>query len=390
MVLLNYFKGEYFMRAILVDDDRLTLEYLAQQILKIGGITIIGKYTNPTEAKEKIIQQDVDVVFLDIQLPKVNGLRLAEKILDQNPEVNIVFVTGFDKYAAKAFEINAIDYLVKPISMNRLKDTVQRIKKYGNTISATNEKTPPLYINVLGPFSIEKVKGKTEFISWRTKKAFELFLYLLRYRDKMVRKSFLIELLWSDIELERANDLLYTTIYYVRKTLRPYYKNMHIQNALDGYVLRTRNVMVDFEEWKNNVHSLPELTEQSIDKYLDVMSKYKGAYLQGFDFWWAEAERHNWEQVWLSKALEIAEFYYFHNYFMEAKKWYRKICEFLPETEEAHFALMKIYDVEDSPSLVKQQYQALKSFLEEEIGVSPCSKILEWYRSWENKLVLHK
>src|SRR5690625_3109696 len=116
------------MKVILVDDEQLALDLLERKIEEIGNVTVVGKYANPIEGKEKIVQQVVDVVFLDINLPEINGMELAEQILEKKPEVTIVFVTAYDKYAVQAFELNAIDFLVKPVKIERLEKTIERIK----------------------------------------------------------------------------------------------------------------------------------------------------------------------------------------------------------------------------------------------------------------------
>ncbi|MGG4179973.1 response regulator [Virgibacillus pantothenticus] len=371
------------MKAILVDDEKLALDYLEQQINKVGRVEVIGKFTNPVHAHESILKEDVDVLFLDIQLPEINGMRLAEKVLENKPNLTIVFVTAYDKYAVKAFELNAVDYLLKPIPFDRLKKTVERIENQYNQQSTIKE-TSPLYVNVLGQFSVETVRGQPEFVSWRTKKAAELFLYLLHQKGKMVRKSFLIDLLWPDVELERVSALLYTTIYYVRKTLRKYQKHLRLENVSDGYVLETENIILDFNEWKEKIKTLPPLSQTSINAYIQVMSLYKGGYLQGYDFWWAESERYYWEQIWLTKAMEIARFYQDNHDIAGAKLWYSHICKYYPEMEKSHFALMKIYAFEDNPALVHQQYESLKTYLQDELGVKPNSEIVAWYEAWKN------
>src|SRR5690606_38514667 len=116
------------MRVILVDDERLALDYLERQLMKLDEVMILGKYTNPFMGKEQILQQDVDVIFLDISLPEINGIELAEQILEKKPDIHIVFVTAYNEHAVKAFELNALDYIVKPIIAERLAITMKRVR----------------------------------------------------------------------------------------------------------------------------------------------------------------------------------------------------------------------------------------------------------------------
>lgn len=374
------------VKAILVDDEQLALDFLERQLEKTEKIDIVGKYTNPLEAKHHIVNQEVDVVFLDIHLPEINGIELAEQILEEKPEQAIVFVTAYDEYAIKAFELNAIDYLLKPVQLERLQNTLHRIKNAHGSKLDYKESNSTLYIQVLGDFSIGSSRlNDDEVISWRTKKAEELFLYLLHHRGKLVRKSTLIDILWPGVEPERANSLLYTTIYYVRRTLRPYQNHIKVKNASDGYVLETKDVEIDLDKWEEEITVLPALNETTINRYVDIMSLYKGAYLQDYNFLWAEADQYRWEQLWLTPALKIANFYYLHKNFSKAKLWYIYISERHPEIEESHFMLMKIYAHEEHHALVHQQYHLLKKNLEEELGIMPSTESSKWYESWKKE-----
>lgn len=99
------------MKAILIDDEQLALDLLERNLNNIGSIEVIGTHTDPMEGKKDILQKDVDIIFLDIHLPEVNGMELAEQIIEKKPYLPIIFVTAFNEYAVKAFELNALDYI---------------------------------------------------------------------------------------------------------------------------------------------------------------------------------------------------------------------------------------------------------------------------------------
>jgi DNA-binding LytR/AlgR family response regulator len=117
------------MRAILVDDEGLALEELAYFLKQTGEIEITGSYTDPAEALEKIITAEPEVVFLDIEMPEINGFLIAELILKLKKKTRIVFATAFDEYAVKAYEMDAIDYVLKPFSKERLLLTIRKLSK---------------------------------------------------------------------------------------------------------------------------------------------------------------------------------------------------------------------------------------------------------------------
>lgn len=113
------------LQVVLVDDERCVLEELSHQL--DGKVKIVGKFTNPIEALETIKSLAPDAVFLDIEMPELSGLETAAEVLVQLPEIAIVFVTAYSHHAVKAFELNAIDYLLKPVRPVRLEKTVERL-----------------------------------------------------------------------------------------------------------------------------------------------------------------------------------------------------------------------------------------------------------------------
>lgn len=114
------------IRTILVDDERLAREELKSMLKKYDNIEIIGEYKNSQEAKEGILSLSPDLVFIDIQMPGESGLELIEQL--ENPP-RTVFVTAFDEFAMKAFELNAYDYILKPIDEQRLEEVIVRVSE---------------------------------------------------------------------------------------------------------------------------------------------------------------------------------------------------------------------------------------------------------------------
>jgi len=193
------------MKAILIDDEPLALNFLEHQLKKTGSCQVVGKYIDPMKGWEAVERQDVDIVFLDIELPEMDGIELAERLLEHRPGIQVVFVTSYDEYAVRAFELNAIDYLVKPVREERLLNTLQRLER---NVRTQSEQTPPntgvWQIRMFGDVSITKDNGEPIALRWRTAKAQQLFLYLLKHRDRLVGKSEILEWLWPDIDLSRA------------------------------------------------------------------------------------------------------------------------------------------------------------------------------------------
>lgn len=113
-------------RTLVIDDERLAREELKSVLSEIHEINVIGEAQNGDEALKLIKSEAPDLIFLDINMPEMNGFEMLKK-LDEIPKV--IFVTAYDEYALKAFEVNALDYLLKPIDPERLAEAIEKLKK---------------------------------------------------------------------------------------------------------------------------------------------------------------------------------------------------------------------------------------------------------------------
>ncbi len=114
------------MRAFLIDDEPLALRRLERMLKDTGRIEIAGSSSDPVEAIDKISDSKADVLFLDIEMPGLNGFELL-KALDEQPLV--VFTTAYNQYALKAFEVNSVDYLLKPIEKEQLDRALRKLER---------------------------------------------------------------------------------------------------------------------------------------------------------------------------------------------------------------------------------------------------------------------
>ena len=112
------------LRAFLVDDEPLALKRLARLLEATGRVEIVGRATDPAKALAQLAAEAPDVVFLDIQMPGLSGLQVAERV---PPHAMVVFTTAYEQHAVAAFEVNAVDYLLKPIARERLNATLDRL-----------------------------------------------------------------------------------------------------------------------------------------------------------------------------------------------------------------------------------------------------------------------
>jgi two-component system LytT family response regulator len=126
------------VNALIVDDERLARNELRRLLTAHADVTIVGEASNGDEAEARLAAADVDVLFLDIQMPGANGFELLER-LDRVPLV--IFTTAYDEYAVRAFEVNAFDYLLKPIRPERLSVALEKARVAWSALRA--EKANP-------------------------------------------------------------------------------------------------------------------------------------------------------------------------------------------------------------------------------------------------------
>ena len=115
------------MKTLIIDDERLARNELRRLLENFPKIQIIGEAANADEALPMIDELEPDLLFLDIQMPGKNGFELLQAIEGKTPEV--IFTTAFDEYALKAFEFNALDYLLKPVELARLSEAIHRVEE---------------------------------------------------------------------------------------------------------------------------------------------------------------------------------------------------------------------------------------------------------------------
>jgi two-component system, LytTR family, response regulator LytT len=117
------------IKAVVVDDEQLARDELCYQLQQLGEIEVIAQAGNGIEALTAIERTEPDIVFLDVQMPGLTGFEVARRLIEDDQAPCVVFVTAFDQHAIEAFEVNAVDYLLKPVESVRLEQAVQRARK---------------------------------------------------------------------------------------------------------------------------------------------------------------------------------------------------------------------------------------------------------------------
>ncbi|SDD14300.1 Two-component response regulator, SAPR family, consists of REC, wHTH and BTAD domains [Paenibacillus sp. UNCCL117] len=377
------------MNVIMIDDERLALMHLEKMLRQFPEVSIVGSCKDPQQGIDLVEKLKPDVVFLDIHMPEVSGLQIAEMLQERGSAVQIVFVTAHDNHAIEAFEYNAIDYILKPLQQERLAKTMQRLSKLLGSKPSEEEALPPAqaFVRTLPSLAFEGMDNSSETFKWRTAKSQELFAYLLHHRGQLVRKDALLDLLWPELDEKRGMTHLYTTVYQARQQLKRTGLPIMIRNAglEEGYVLDLNGVLVDADEWERLI-ALSENEEvaspASARRLLDL---YRGEYLGDYDYLWAESERQRLRMVWLGYLKRQAEYEESKGMEAAAIVSYHRIQQQHPYDEHSYFALMKLYDRLGDRNAVEEQYAALCKVLHEELAIAPHASIIQWHRTWARR-----
>lgn len=142
------------LKCLIVDDEPLSLDILEKYIHDIPTLELVGRCLNAFEAMENIKKNDIDLVFLDINMPKLSGINMV-KSMEKLPE--IIFTTAYPEYAVEGFELDVLDYLVKPISFERFVKTINKANKKFEIIKNKQEEKGQSFIMVKSNKKLYKV-----------------------------------------------------------------------------------------------------------------------------------------------------------------------------------------------------------------------------------------
>ncbi len=236
------------MKAILIDDEELALMQLERLLQDDGRYEVSGKYTTARAGLEHLSREHTDVVFLDIGMPGISGLEAAEKIREADLHVHIVYITAYSNYALEAFELQALDYLLKPVNPARFVKTLDRIQQYipAGRPQAHKQEADTFHIQCFQRLELVGIAK----LRWRTNKIQELFAFLLHHRNKWVPKDQILEELWGAYGQDRSITHLHTSVYQIRKLLKDEGIKAAVEYAQDSYRLISSELTTDVEAFE--------------------------------------------------------------------------------------------------------------------------------------------
>lgn len=372
--------SEFMLKAIIVDNEEPAIDILRILLERTGQIKVVGYFLDAAEALFNIQKLKPDVAFLDIEMPEISGMELAKGILAADDNIEIVFVTAYDQYALKAFRVNALDYLLKPLSFEAIEQTTARLlrRKGASSLVADNiSGSSRVYcfgkLTVYGPDGDRPVK-------WRTSKAEELFAYMLQHLDCEVPKWKICEALWPEGNTEKVDIYLHTTIYKMKKVLSSANIPVNFTFINGCYWMSLPNVYIDMIEFDNIIDSnnsvaIDTISIDKIEMYEKAFSLYRNDYLEGNDYIWSLSRSGEYSKKCSQLAVTLAKYYIKKNAYASSERILSKALMKSPLDENFHELLLKIYFLKKDRIAFITHFRAVQELFRTELGIEPSPSI---------------
>ncbi|SFL00878.1 Two-component response regulator, SAPR family, consists of REC, wHTH and BTAD domains [Paenibacillus sp. 1_12] len=376
------------LQAYLVDDELHSLNMLEIFLVRTGKVNIAGRSANGFEAINALRHIRPHVWFLDIEMPGMTGLELAEKIHEVDPDAVIVFTTAYDQYAIAAFELAAIDYILKPIEFGRLSKTIERLSKdtawrlSSEPSSNDPESFGELIVRMLGTFHVASINGKS--MHWRTAKEKELFAYLLLHvkSPSALHRDQIIEQLWPDEPYEKAKTYLHTCVSLLRKNLRKIGIENIVAYEKEHYILDTDRISVDAHQFMSGLLGWHNSTDVSIAEMEQMLQLYQGELLASEDYFWAMELSQQLENTTVKWLLKLSKQYLAQENGKKAAEAAERASSQSPYDEEAYRLTMQAYLFMGKHDYVLRTYRQLEERLGE-LNIQPSAITRQLYEQIE-------
>lgn len=355
------------IRIIAVDDEKPALRRVAKLLEQIPQVQVIGLFHSSMDCLEYILTEPeiIDLALLDIELPAIHGFDLARRLRECRPEIHVAFLTAHERYAKGAFEVEAIDFLLKPILQNDLERTIARlVKRIGSKVEATHQPKRGMEVQRLGPFNLLTENG--DRIRFRNSKSKELLAYL-HHQGKAVSKGQLMEELWYGKDEQRTQANLYSTIYQLRKDLEVWgISNLISQTRTAGgsYSLHWQIPFDDVDLYEEEVRLFRQ--NASLTHALKAVQLYGEGYLSGSGYAWATTKQAELELGYAELLEAIVKVYVRQQRYDIALKPMRKWADLNPLSGRLHVKMISLLLLMNREDDAKSYYEIVRDMLDQD------------------------
>ncbi|GFZ33989.1 hypothetical protein CSC2_45150 [Clostridium zeae] len=427
------------LTAIIIDDELPTLSLMKYIIQKSGKVDVIGEFSNPKEAISHIDELKPDIAFVDVEMPGMNGIALAKELGKLDYKMQIIFSTAYKEYAFDAFKVDAVDYILKPVTEEQINKTIDRIitiypliqdinkkadkgnlhsndktkagqeVKLINTVSENKIKEKNLskentsergtqhtteediFVNknqrckvtCLGQFTLsieEKDSSALNQIKFETVKVEELFAYLILSEGRPVEKWRLCEMLWTDFPEKKAEHNLHSTIYRLKTSLKKANFTEEVIKYKNGcYILNLDNFYCDLWDFRKlkNYKNLDDSNIRIVERILDL---YQGELYGNKAYIWSIDEVQKLNDLNVDMTIKLSNYYIDKKQYDIAIKYLSRLLRLNTYNEEIYELMMKCYFYKGDKLRLIKFYKDVMDTLENELDVKPSKSTVELYK----------
>ncbi|WP_168120163.1 response regulator [Paenibacillus sp. HB172176] len=361
------------IHVIAVDDEGPALKRIGKLLESIDDARLIAQFDRPTQCLDYVLTcpLSIDLALLDMEMPGMHGLELAKKLREHRPELHIAFLTAYEDYAREAFDVEALDYLLKPVAEEDLARTFKRLEQRSGLIRGRMADKAVAYgaellceVSSFGTFTILSKNGAE--VRFRNSKSRELLAFLHYYRGKPVTKSHILDSLWSGKDMDRAQVNLYSTVYQLRKDLETAGLQGIVEQRKTGggsYIL----------QWPSPIKDDVEQFEQLIAHYkhsnaaaslIKAIQLYGEGFLAGSGYDWAAPRQAELELHFIQLLQSQFNIYIAQHRYDLALHPMRSLVRLLPLDERQHVRMTALFLLTDRRRDARDYFDMISNYLD--------------------------
>ncbi|MET3506412.1 response regulator [Halalkalibacter oceani] len=366
------------MKVIIIDDESAMHLIMTRMLGKLPDLEVAGCFSDTASASRFIAQHEVHIAFVDISMPQESGMQFAERMAMNHPDLYIIFVTSHKDYALDAFELSALDYIVKPVSLERIEKAVTRAKAVHqfNRTSVVEPAANSVQIYTLGGLEVRTSAGS---VRWISRKSSELFGFLLLHRRRIVTRARIIHEVFADTSTKNAETYLNTSIYQLRKALDPHGLKSIIQSDADGYGMNLDKATIDHLEFEDRLKKLEVIEAANLPFALDTEKMYVGDLFGEKGFGWALHEVERLSVLYNAFVKKVGNALLEQTKVEKAILLLNKLFHRNELDEETVMLLLRAYAAKKDRISFTKLYRGYTKALRLDLGIAPSKELEELY-----------
>ncbi|MET3291851.1 UNVERIFIED_CONTAM: two-component SAPR family response regulator [Brevibacillus sp. OAP136] len=370
------------MKVILVDDEPVMHLILRKMLSKLPDVHVAGAFTDTGSAAAFLREHaDVGLAFVDLSMPGESGLAFAARMEVADPALQIVFVTSHKEFALEAYDLSVLDYLVKPVSQERLQKAVNRAEANRRVLQPAAPMAVPtdsgrIFVTMLGDVVVSNDAGR---VKWISRRCAELFAYLLLGRGKRIPRSKLLTDMFGGMNESNAANYLNTTVYQLRKSLEAIGIRDVVRSENDGYALALKDAVIDYVEFEKQVDNLLTMESRNVESALQIERLYTGDLFGDKAYVWAIHETERYVEMYTAFVKRLIEVLVSLRDTASASKLLIKLNERNPLDESVLRQRMTICEMTGDKKGLKALYTHYVQLLNRELGIRPSEELIYFY-----------